>query len=53
MNTLEKDNVKGDDQKIETRNEDKVLPQLTIHTLKEISSKTFMWKLTKGEKFQN
>jgi hypothetical protein len=42
MNTLEKDNVKGDDQKIETRNEDKVLPQLTIHTLKEISSKTFV-----------
>jgi prophage antirepressor-like protein len=30
-----------------------MLPQLTIHNLEKISTKTFVWKLAKGEKFKN
>jgi len=33
--------------------EDEALPQLTIHTLEEVSDKTFVRKLAQGEKFQN
>jgi len=33
--------------------EDESLPQLTVHTLEEVSTKTFMRKLAMGEKFQN
>jgi len=33
--------------------EDEALPQLNIHTLEEVSTKTFIRKLAEGEKFQN
>ncbi|KAL3567808.1 hypothetical protein D5086_030459 [Populus alba] len=33
--------------------EDESLPQLTVHTLEEVSTKTFVRKLAMGEKFQN
>ena len=33
--------------------EDEALPQLTIHTLEEVSAKTFVRKLAQREKFQN
>jgi len=32
---------------------DEALPQLTIHTLEEVSAKTFVRKLAEGKKFQN
>lgn len=53
INTLEEDKVKGDDEKIESGKEDEVLPQLTIHTMEEVSAKTFIWKLAKVENFKN
>ena len=53
INTLEgKENEKGD-AKAMAGKEDEVLPQLTIHTLEEVSAKTFVRKLAQGEKFQN
>jgi len=42
INTLEEDKVKGDDEKIKSRKEDEVLPQLTIYTMEEVSTKTFI-----------
>jgi hypothetical protein len=33
--------------------EDEALPQLIVHTLEEVSAKTFVHKLAQGEKFQN
>jgi hypothetical protein len=45
--------VEGGDHKIVAEEEDKALPQLTVHTLEEVSAKTFVRKLAKGEKFQN
>jgi len=32
---------------------DEALSQLTIHTLEEVSAKTFVRKLAEGKKFQN
>ena len=53
INTLEgKEKEKGDAKEI-TGKEDEVLPQLTIHTLEEVSAKTVVCKLAPGEKFQN
>jgi hypothetical protein len=42
INTLEEDKVKGDDEKIKSGKEDEVLPQLTIYTMEEVSTKTFI-----------
>ena len=53
INTLEENEKKGDDVKTVAGKEDEVLPQLTIHTLEEVSAKTFVRKLAQGEKFQN
>jgi len=53
INTLEEEQVKGDDEKIKVGKEDEVLSQLTIHTLEEVSTNTFEQKLAKGKKFQN
>ena len=33
--------------------ENEALPWLTIHTLEEVSAKTFVRKLAQGENFQN
>ncbi|KAL3568654.1 hypothetical protein D5086_031305 [Populus alba] len=53
INTLEgKEKEKGDAKEIAGK-EDEVLPQLTIHTLEEVSAKTCVRKLAQGEKFQN
>jgi hypothetical protein len=41
INTLEEEQVKGDDEKIKVGKEDEVLSQLTIHTLEEVSTNTF------------
>jgi len=32
---------------------DKALPRLIVHTLEEVSAKTFVRKWAQGEKFQN
>jgi hypothetical protein len=53
INTLEENKVKGGDIKTVAGKEDEALPQLTVHTLEEVSAKTFMRKLAQGEKFQN
>ena len=42
INTLEEDKVKRDDEKIKSGKEDEVLPQLTIYTMEEVSTKTFI-----------
>jgi hypothetical protein len=53
INTLEEDKVKGGGIKTVTGREDEALPQLIVHTLEEVSTKTFVQKLAEGEKFQN
>jgi hypothetical protein len=53
INTLEANKVNGDDMKTITGKGDEVLPQLTVHTLEEVSIKTFVRKLAQGEKFQS
>ena len=53
INTLEEDQVKNIAEKMESRRRDEELPQLTTHTLKEITVRTFVRKLAEGEKFQN
>jgi hypothetical protein len=53
INTLEKDKVEGSDTKIVVEREDEALPQLTVHILEEVLTKTFVRKLAEGEKFQN
>ena len=53
INTLEENEVEGDDMKTVAGKGDEALPQLTIHTLEEASAKTFVCKLAQGEKFQN
>jgi hypothetical protein len=42
INTLEEDEVKGDAKRTKPGKEDEVLPQLTIHNLEKISTKTFV-----------
>ena len=53
INTLEGNKKKGDDVKAVAGKEDEALPQLTIHTLEEVSTKTVVRKLAPSEKFQN
>ncbi|XP_073259781.1 uncharacterized protein [Populus alba] len=53
INTLEEDNMEGGDMKMVAGEEDEALPQLTIHTMEEVSTETFVRKLAEGEKFQN
>ncbi|XP_073267151.1 uncharacterized protein [Populus alba] len=50
INTLEENHVKYIAEKIESKRRDEELPQLTIHTLKEVTVKTFVRKLAEGEK---
>jgi hypothetical protein len=42
INTLEEEDVQGNNKRAESRNEDEVLLQLTIHTLKKVSTKTIL-----------
>jgi hypothetical protein len=53
VNTMEEGEIEGDDKKTQMGKEDEALPQLTVHTLEEVSAKTFVRKLAQGEKFQN
>ena len=53
INTLEENQVKDIAEKIESERRVEELPQLTIHTLEEVTVKTFVRKLAEGEKFQN
>ena len=53
VNTLEENKVEGGGMKMVAGKKDEALPQLTIHTLEEVSAKTFVQKLAEGEKFQN
>jgi len=53
INTLEENEVEGDVMKTVSGKGDEALPQLTVHTLEEVSAKTFVRKLAQGEKFQN
>ena len=52
INTLEQDKVKGSDTKTVVEREDESVPQLTVHILEEVPTKTFVRKLAEGEKFQ-
>ncbi|XP_073261648.1 uncharacterized protein [Populus alba] len=52
INTLEEDEVEGGNMKMVAGREDEALPQLTIHTLEEVSAKTFIRKLA-FKMFQN
>jgi hypothetical protein len=51
INTLEEDQVEDIAEKIESGRRDEELPQLTIYTLEEVTARTFVRKLAKGEKF--
>jgi len=42
VNTMEKGKVEGSDKKTQVGKEDEALPQLTVHTLEEVSTKTFV-----------
>ena len=53
INTLEGKEKEEGDVKVIVGKEDEALPQLTIHTLEEVSTKTVVRKLAPGEKFQN
>jgi hypothetical protein len=53
INTLEEDQVEDIAEKIKFGKRDEELPQLTIYTLKEFTTRTFVRKLAEGEKFQN
>jgi len=53
INTLEEDQVEDIAEKIKFEKRDEELPQLTIYTLKEFTTRTFVRKLAEGEKFQN
>jgi hypothetical protein len=53
INTFEEDKVEGSDMKTVVEREDETLPQLTVHILEEVPTKTFVRKLAEGEKFQN
>jgi hypothetical protein len=45
INTLKENKVEGGDMKTVAGKGDEALPQLTIHTLEEVSAKTFVRKL--------
>jgi hypothetical protein len=49
INTLEENEVEGDVMKTVAGKGDEALPQLTVHTLEEVSAKTFVRKLDQGE----
>jgi hypothetical protein len=53
INTLEEDKVEGSDTKTVVEREEEALPQLIVHILEEVPTKTFVRKLAEGEKFQN
>ncbi|XP_061979625.1 uncharacterized protein LOC133700079 [Populus nigra] len=53
INTLEKDKEEGSGMNMVSGVKDESLPQLTVHTLEEVSTTTFVRKLAMGEKFQN
>jgi len=53
INTLEKDKEEGSGMNIVSGVEDESLPQLTVHTLEEVPTMTFVRKLAMGKKFQN
>jgi hypothetical protein len=52
INTLEKDKEEGSGMNMVSGVEDESLPQLTVHTLEEVPTTTFVRKLAMGEKFQ-
>ncbi|XP_034906448.2 uncharacterized protein [Populus alba] len=49
INTLEENQVKDIAEKIESERRIEEMPQLTIHTLEEVTVKTFVRKLAEGE----
>jgi hypothetical protein len=53
INTLKEDEAKGVVEEIEVGRREEEMSQLTIYTLEEVASRTFVRKLAKGEKFQN
>ena len=53
INTLEEDKEEESGTKIVVNMEDEMLPQLTVHSLEELPTKTFVRRLAEGEKFQN
>jgi hypothetical protein len=53
IHTFEKDKEERGGMNMVAGVEDESLPQLTVHTLEEVSPKTFVRKLAVGDKFQN
>ena len=53
INTLEEDDAKGMVEETEVGRRDEKMSQLTVYTLKEVATRTFIQKLARGEKFQN
>jgi hypothetical protein len=53
VNTMKEGEIEGDDKKTQVGKEDEAPPQLIVYTLEEVSAKTFVRKLARGEKFQN
>ena len=53
INTLEEDKEEESGTKTVVNMEDEMLPQLTVHSLEELPTKTFVRRLAEGEKFQN
>jgi hypothetical protein len=53
VNTMKEGEIEGDDKKTHVGYEEEALPQLAVHTLEEVSTKTFVHKLAQGKKFQN
>ena len=53
INTLEKDKEEGSGMNMVSGVEDESLPQLTVHSLEEVPTTTFVRKLAMDEKFQN
>jgi len=53
IHTFEKDKEERGGMNMVAGVEDESLSQLTVHTLEEVSPKTFVRKLALGDKFQN
>jgi hypothetical protein len=53
INTVENEEVEGITRKAQSGRRDEELPQLTIYALEEVTARTCIQKIAKGEKFQN
>jgi hypothetical protein len=49
----EEEKMEGSDTKTVGEREEETLPQLTVHIVEELPTKTFVQRLAEGEKLQN